>query len=365
MLIRTLVEIARWLTGGLFIFSGLIKMNDPVGFAFKLEEYFSKPVLDLEFLMPLALPLAIVLVIFEVLLGFLLLLGIFKKFTLWSLLGMIVFFTFLTFYSAWFNKVTDCGCFGDAIKLTPWESFWKDVVLLVLIVFLFRYQKYIKPRLPFNWSLAAMGLSLIACIALVVQVLNHLPVMDFRPYKIGVHIPSDMEVPEDAPAPVYEYAWVFSVSGEEQVHKTMGSYPEVEGELVEVETTLVEAGYEPPIHDFTMEQEGTDYTEQIMAMPKVLLIVARELEKSHAEGMKALAPVISEGRSKGYEIVVLSASSSEASDLLPEGVQANELYFGDLTTLKTIVRSNPGILVLEAGKITQKVHYNDVETLRF
>ena len=131
---KILVGISRIFVGILFIISGLIKLNDPVGFGFKLQDYFAPEVLNLEFLVPYALAIAIFVVIYEVMLGVMIILGYAKRFTLWSLLLMIVFFTFLTFYSAYFNKVTDCGCFGDALKLTPWESFWKDVVLLVLIL---------------------------------------------------------------------------------------------------------------------------------------------------------------------------------------------------------------------------------------
>lgn len=128
---KYLIHLSRILVGALFIFSGLIKLNDPVGFSFKLEEYFGATVMDLPFLAPYALMIAVIVVVFEVLLGVFLLIGYMPKFTVWSLLGMIVFFTFLTFYSAYYNKVTDCGCFGDAIKLTPWESFTKDIILLV------------------------------------------------------------------------------------------------------------------------------------------------------------------------------------------------------------------------------------------
>ena len=145
---NVLTQISRVLVGGLFIFSGVIKMNDPVGFAFKLEEYFGEDVLNLPFLQPLALYLAVFLVILEVLLGVFLLLGVYKRFTLWSLAGMMGFFTFLTFYSAYFNKVTDCGCFGDAIPLTPWESFSKDVVLSILIAVLIWGQMHIRTWLP-------------------------------------------------------------------------------------------------------------------------------------------------------------------------------------------------------------------------
>ena len=142
---KLLTFIARTFVGVLFIISGFIKLNDPIGFSYKLQEYFSSDVLNLPFLEPYALALAIFVVVFEVVLGVFLVIGYQPKFTLWSLLSMIVFFTFLTFYSAYFDKVKDCGCFGDALKLTPWESFTKDLVLLVLILLIFYGQKYIQP----------------------------------------------------------------------------------------------------------------------------------------------------------------------------------------------------------------------------
>ena len=142
---KFLTTFFRYFVGSLFIFSGLIKLNDPVGFSFKLEEYFGPTVFDIDFLIPTVLPMAIFIVIVEVVLGVFLIIGYKKNFTIWSLLLMIIFFTFLTWYSAYFNKVTDCGCFGDAIKLTPWESFTKDVVLLVMIAFLYFKKNLIKP----------------------------------------------------------------------------------------------------------------------------------------------------------------------------------------------------------------------------
>ena len=157
---KYVVGFSRLVVGVLFIISGLIKLNDPVGFSFKLEEYFSPAVLNLSFLEPYALAISIFVVIVEVLLGILLLIGFKPKYTAWSLLAMIVFFTFLTFYSAYYNKVTDCGCFGDAIKLTPWESFTKDVVLLVLILILVKGLDYIKPLFSVKWNWAIMGVSI-------------------------------------------------------------------------------------------------------------------------------------------------------------------------------------------------------------
>ena len=243
---KYIVGFSRIFVGVLFIISGLIKLNDPVGFSFKLEEYFSQGVLDLPFFEPHALAIAIILVIIEVLLGVMLLIAYKPKFTVWSLMVMIVFFTFLTFYSAYFNKVTDCGCFGDAIKLTPWESFTKDIVLLVLIIILVLGVKYIKPLFNNSRGTAVMAISLLGCAIFCYYVLNHLPVKDFRPYKIGANIEEGMHVPEDAPKALYEYAWEFKVNGEKKIITTNGDYPTVDGEYIDVKTTEIQAGYDPP-----------------------------------------------------------------------------------------------------------------------
>src|SRR5690554_644563 len=258
---RVVVSAARIIVGLLFVISGLIKLNDPVGFSFKLEEYFSPEVLDLAFLMPFALHIAVLLVIFETLLGVMLLWGYKPKFTVWSLLLMIVFFTFLTFYSAYFNKVTDCGCFGDAIPLTPWESFSKDVVLLVLILILFIGRKYIKPLFSRNINSILVFASLVFCLAITYHVLQHLPIIDFRPYKIGANIQEGMTMPEDAPKPIYEYKWRFNVNGKEEIITTNGSYPSIEGEFIDVDTKMIQEGYTPPIHDFMIERDGEDFTD--------------------------------------------------------------------------------------------------------
>ena len=133
---KFIVQIFRILVGALFIFSGAVKVVDPIGSQYKFEEYFSASVLDLEFLIPYALPFAIILIVVEITLGAALLVGWKSKFTVRSLLATIIFFSFLTWYSAYYNKVTDCGCFGDAIKLTPWQSFYKDVILTIAILIL-------------------------------------------------------------------------------------------------------------------------------------------------------------------------------------------------------------------------------------
>lgn len=361
---KIIVGISRIIVGVLFIISGLIKLNDPVGFSFKLKDYFAPEVLDLGFLVPYALLIAIFLVIIEVLLGVALLLGYLKKFTLWSLLLMILFFTFLTFYSAYFNKVTDCGCFGDAIKLTPWESFIKDIVLLILILILFIGRKYIQPFFSNNVRSILIFASFVFCLAITYHVLQHLPIIDFRPYKIGANIQEGMSVPEDAPQPIFEYKWKFIIDGQEKIITTNGEYPQVDGKFISTETEMIQEGYEPPIHDFTMERDGEDFTTQFLETENLVVVIAYSLGNTEKDGFTPIKEVTDKALKNGYNVIGLSASSQEMTEALVEEYKLNfKFYFCDETTLKTIVRSNPGILELDNGTIKQKLHWNDSRKL--
>lgn len=363
---KYIVGFSRIFVGVLFIISGFIKLNDPVGFSFKLEEYFSSGVLDLPFFEPHALIISILVVIFEVLLGVMLIVGFRVKFTVWSLLLMIIGFTFLTFYSAYFNKVTDCGCFGDAIKLTPWESFTKDIVLLVLIIMLFLGRNYITPFFEKRTNRLLIFFALVLSSFYVYHVLNHLPVIDFRPYEIGKNIEDGMNVPEGAPESIFEYAWKFDVNGEEKVIVTNGDYPKVDGKFIDVETTEIQKGYEPPVHDFTIEQNGEDFALSLLQEAKLVMVIAYDLRKTNYEKYAEVKSVTDAAVKKGYKVIGMSASNdTQSSKLIQDHSLGFEFYFTDETTLKTIVRSNPGILVLEKGTIKQKVHYNDFDELEF
>jgi uncharacterized membrane protein YphA (DoxX/SURF4 family)/peroxiredoxin len=362
---KIITGITRITVGILFIISGLIKLNDPVGFSFKLHDYFAPEVLNLEFLVPYALIIAIFVVIFEVLVGVMIIIGYAKKFTLWSLLLMIVFFTFLTFYSAFFNKVTDCGCFGDALKLTPWESFTKDIVLLGLILILFLGRKYIQPFFSKNIRSIIVFAGFVGCLFITYQVLQHLPYIDFRPYKIGANITEGMTIPEDAPKPIFEYNWKFNVNGKEKIISTSGDYPKVEGEFISVDTKEIQAGYEAPIHDFAIEREDENYTERFLAEDNLIVIIAYNYTASEKQAWTRIKEVTNDALKKGYKVIGLSASSQEVMDDACENYHLNfKFYFCDETALKTIVRSNPGILELQKGTIMQKLHWNDALKLK-
>ena len=362
---KVLVGVSRIFVGVLFIISGLIKLNDPVGFSFKLGDYFAPEVLNLPFLEPYALVIAVLVVILEVLLGVMLIVGYAKKFTLWSLLLMIVFFTFLTFYSAYFNKVTDCGCFGDALKLTPWESFSKDVVLLVLILVLYKGSRYIQPFFSKGVRSITVFISLILCLWLGLHVLEHLPVIDFRAYKVGTNITTGMQTPADAPRAVYQYKWSFDVNGQQKTVTNRGEDPKIDGTLLGVETSVLQKGYEPPIHDFSIERDGTDYTTQMLEEEHLLVVIAYNLNVAQNDGFIAIKEATDTAIEKGYTVIGISASSTPETEKLAAKYDLDfKFYFCDMTALKTIIRSNPSIMSLEKGTILQKLHFNDVDQLK-
>lgn len=363
LFMKYLVHFCRFFVGVLFIFSGLIKLNDPIGFSYKLDEYFSAAVLGLEFLQPFALPLAIFLVIFEVVLGIMLLLGFQKKFTLWSLSLMIIFFTFLTFYSAYFEKVTDCGCFGDAIPLTPWESFYKDLILLVMIIVLVIYSRYIVPAFAKAYATATIFLTTIACFGIAYYVLMHLPILDFRAYKIGTDISKAME--EDPTRPdIYKYDWYYTVNGKEKIVTTDGLPPDGYGKQDKVEPRLVKKGYEPPIHDFTMERDGDNVIDEVLAMDKVAIVIMYNIDRAESDGLKSLKAFTSRAKKAGYQVIALSSSPAVQTQSIKNSYSLDmEFLTADQTALKTVVRSNPGVILVKKGVITGKSHWNDLASM--
>lgn len=308
--------IFRLIVSFTFIFSGFVKLVDPLGSSYKFQEYFSSDVLNLEFLIPYALPFSILLILAELLLGVMLLLGYLPKFTVWSLLVMILVFLFLTWYSAFYNKVLDCGCFGDALKLSPWDTFYKNVVLLALILVLLFGTKYIRPLISLSFAKWATFLFFIVFLYITYHVLVHLPIIDFRPYAIGKNIPEGM--------------------------KQIG--PEL-----------------PPIHDFYLENmEGDNITDEVLETDKAMLIVAYNLDKSDRQGFANIKEVTEKASKKGYKVYLLTASlEADFLDIKDEFDLNFDMLFCDETTLKTIIRANPGIVTLQKGTVTGKWNWVD------
>lgn len=346
---KLLYQIIRWLVGGLFIFSGLIKVNDPVGMAIKLEEYFE--VFGTHFMVPFALYLSVFIVVLEVALGAALILGFRLKLTLWALLGLIVFFTGLTFYSAWFNKVTDCGCFGDAIKLTPWQSFGKDVVLLILILILFAVQQTLKPLFSDQSAQWGTVISTVISLVLALYCINYLPIIDFRAYKIGNNIPALMQ-----PSEPYKYKYLMKRGNEE---KYFEQYPQdTSWQYVSMELTNPEA--KPKITDYNLWNDEGDAT-QASFESEVLMIIIQNIDKapeSAVKGFSLLAKNL-EGTT-GLKVWVVTSSDAASFKAYRHEMQlANPYYFADATVLKTMIRSNPGLILLQNGTVKGQWHYNN------
>lgn len=361
-----ITHFSRIFVGILFIISGLIKLNDPVGFSYKLAEYFGEPVFNLPFLVPFSLALALFIVILEVVLGVMLLLGYQSKLTVWLLLLLIIKFTFLTFYSAYFNVVKDCGCFGDALHLSPWESFTKDVVLLFFILILFVNVKLVQPLFTAKIQNSLVGISLVLCGIMGYWVLNHLPIIDFRPFKVGNNIQKGMEIPEGAPQSVVEMVFIYKVNGvdTEFTEKDLMNIP-AGATFVDRKDKVIVEGYVPPIHDFTMEKEGSDYKEELLVEPKLVLFVAYDLVLANKEGMLLLKTVQKEAEAKGYKVIGMTGATQEQIEITKmEYGFTFDFYFCDAIALKTIERANPSIVILEKGTVKQKVHYNDIEDLK-
>lgn len=350
---QAILWILRFLVGGLFIFSGLIKVNDPVGTAIKLEEYFDVFSNDIAgffyYLKPFALYIATALVVSEVVLGVMLILGVRLKQTVWALGLMILSFTFLTFYSAYFNKVTDCGCFGDAIKLTPWESFYKDVILLVLISFLFFFRKDLSEETP-RWANVSAVLSFVVSLGLAIWAIQNLPFIDFRAYKNGVSIPTNMQ-----PSAPLQYTYVMKKGGETV---EFDQYPTDESyEFVEM--ILKNPDALPKISDFAAWNTEGDQTEFLFAGNKVV-ILSSNMSKMSEANLDQLSELVKSLEGAPVDVVFMAAATQEEIDAFLSknnwsviGLQA------DATVVKTIMRANPGIMILKDGVVMEKFHHNN------
>lgn len=364
---KYLNQTCRILVGCLFIFSGFIKLNDPVGTAIKLEEYFEvfsefSPIFHS--FIPFALYMSIVMCVLEVVLGVALLLYYRMELTLWLLLLLILFFTFLTFYSAYFNKVTDCGCFGDFLKLTPWTSFTKDVILLALIGVLFVQRKSFDDILSKTTGDIIIIVTTVAAIYTAYWTVNHLSFFDFRPYKVGNSIPDLMKAQA-----VDKYIYVMEKGGktsEFEVYPTDPGYKYVAMKYqyqLDGKTIISEQSPMPKITDFRVWNDEGDFTAETFKGSKMVITILNA-EKADVESIKKINPLMKLLEQNQVKGLVLTASDAPTFDHFRHEVQlAVPYYFSDGTVLKTIIRSNPGLILLKDGVVKGKWHFNDVPTI--
>ncbi len=349
---------SRFFVGGLFIFSGLIKLNDPVGTQIKMEEYFEVFAQDFgsffHLFIPWSLEIGMAMIVLEITLGVAILLFYRMTLTTWVLLGLMIFFTFLTFYSAYFNKVTDCGCFGDAIKLTPWESFWKDMILMVFVSHLVWYRKRYTPVLRTREGHAVVLATVMLSLFLGIYAIRHLPFIDFRAYKVGNNIPKQM-IPDEKP--VIEYR--FTRNGEE-IRST--KYLTDSGVHYVSSRILNEDKIKPKITDYFVTGPGGEDLTQATFQGARLILVMVNVRKAAIENIEALRSLTRELDGK-VEILVLTASSEADMEAFRHEHQLAVPYaFADATVLKTMIRSNPGISLWKEGTVLGNWHHRDTPT---
>lgn len=358
---RIITNIARILVGVLFIFSGFIKANDAVGFGYKLVEYFE--VFGTHFMVPLALPLAIFICIFEIILGFTLLLGSRLKLTLWLSLLMIVFFTFLTFYSAYFQKVLSCGCFGDAIPLTPWQSFYKDLILLVLILLLFIGKQHIQPLVGERFEKFLLVVVLTASVAFPLYTYNYLPVIDFRPYAIGKNIPEQTKgIPDELK---YFYKLKDKKTGETKEFDKWPDGWDQQYDYVDSRTEVTKKGVEPKIKDFSISNaDGSDYTQDIIENPNYnFLLICYDLEKADQDAFSKVNDFEALCKQDSVPFIALTSSTKETIEKFKADAKTNVAFYNtDGTVLKTMIRSNPGLMLIKGGTVIDMWHYHSFPT---
>lgn len=356
---RFIDQVSRFLVGGLFIFSGLIKLNDPVGTSIKMEEYFEVFGQDIgsffHYFIPWSLVISMVLIVLEIALGIAILVYYRMSQTGWVLLGLMVFFTFLTFYSAYFNKVTDCGCFGDAIKLTPWQSFWKDAVLMAFVLHLFWYRKTYNTNLRtlegHTVMLATVGLS----VFFGVYAIRHLPFIDFRAYKVGNNIPEQLKPPEQ---PIIEF--VFDKGGQEI--RSQKYLPAEEGYTYQSSRVVNEEKIRPKIADYIVfTPDGEDLTQETFEGSK-LLIVMVDVRLASLKNIERIR-TLTEDLDGKVDCLILTSSPAELMEAFRHEHQLAVPYaFADATVLKTILRSNPGIALWKQGTVLGNWHHHDTPT---
>lgn len=357
---KFLNQIICYLVGALFIFSGAVKAIDPIGTAIKLGEYFEVFATDVpslhgffHFLNQNATILAVIFVVSEIVLGMALLIGFKRKVTVWLLFLMITFFTFLTFYSAYFNKVTDCGCFGDFLPLKPWESFTKDVVLFVLITILLVQVKKLTNKSNFFTFVVMISTTLLSGF-LTYYAIEFEPPKDFRAYAIGKNISEQMKSQEP---PIYEY--IMEKNGQEfrmKEYPTDPAYKYVSNEL------LNEDESKPKITDYSLWNDSGDFTQESLTEKRIFILV-QNVSKGNFEDFEKIKKMISEVTAKNANIKValLTSDTQQAIDAFKANQDINfPFYYIDATVIKTIARSNPALWMLDEGTVVGKYSPNEV-----
>lgn len=363
--INILVELSRIVVGVTFVFSGFVKSVDPLGFTYKIQDYLVE--MNLVDLYDFALASAIFLVVAEFVLGALLLLGLYRKPVAILIALMMIFFTPFTLWIALTNPVENCGCFGDALVISNWQTFYKNLIIVSGAILLMLKWSLIKPlfkrrMVPF----AAVFVVLFGLLFALHNVYN-LPVIDFRPYKIGANIPQQMYIDPEK-ADVIETVFIYSKDGEDKEF-TEDNYPwnDSTWTFVDMKTRVVVEGEKPAIEDFSIQSLyydelesswniGGDITDMVLSdTTYTFLMVSYSLENINEKYLDKFRSVMQYAESNGYPFYLLTASSEnvvgEWEANYKTGVQ---FCHADERALKTMIRANPGLILLKEGDVINK-----------
>ena len=360
-IIGVCTTVCRFVLAAVFIFSGFVKAIDPLGTQYKIQDYldaFGWSSVFPDFIPFLA---AALLGMWEFCLGVYLFFGIRRIIAPRAVVALMAVMTPLTFWLALDNPVSDCGCFGDAVVLTNWETFWKNVVLLAMSVVVLKWRKRLFPLVTtrFDWLIALYGFIYIFC--MMVYCYRELPVFDFRPYHVGADIRQGMEIPEGKEPTVYETRFILQKDGIEKEF-ALDNYPDSTWTFVDSRTIVKKQGYEPPIHDFSMinYEDGEDITDQVLAdTTYTFLLVAHQLQLADEGKMDLINELYEYSLEHGYAFYCLTSSSDEDIQEWQDNTGAEYPFcLMDNITLKTMIRSNPGLMLLKEGKVIRKWSVN-------
>lgn len=355
-----IAECCRVLLGAVFIFSGMAKAVDPVGFGIKISEYLTA--FGLDGFTGLSTFISFNLIAIEFMLGVCVLLAAYRKYASFFVLVMMAFMTPLTLYLALFNPVSDCGCFGDAVVITNWETFFKNVVLIAAAIFLYLNNPQMKTIYSFKVIWFIPLFSYLFCIGFAYYNYIHLPIYDFRPYKVGVNIPDKMSVPEGAPTDVYNYSFVYEKDGVEKEFP-LNELPDSTWVFAYSKTELVKKGYQPEIEGFHLyDFSGTEVTDEILYSDKaVLLLIAPKIEDANDDRIEVINNMYDYTLENDFLFCAATGSSVEKINEWCDYTGAEYSFLqADDVMLKTIIRSNPGMVLLKGGTILGKWNYRDL-----
>lgn len=364
---KIFISFIRAVVGLLFIFSGLIKANDPLGLSYKMQEFFE--VWNVHFLNTYALSFSLIIITFEIVAGCALLLGWQKRLFLWLLLLLTIFFSFLTGYALFSGNIKTCGCFGDCIPLTAQQSFIKDIILLTLVSILFLYRKYITTICKPLISITILFFIVLSTVLLQHYVLKHLPIVDCLPYKKNNHLPSLMRPSADAVADSTVVTFVYT-KNEKTIEFTADHFPEDFNDsmyrFVKRYDRIVRKGSgEAVIRDFTLNSmyDGSDSTQALLQYSGNLLILfvqQMNANDSWLKNIKALNDLV-QSRSDCMFIIATS-NADQTSDIIHNQLHIPlPIFKCDATVIKTIARANPTLYLLKQGTVINKWSYIDFD----